>query len=209
MALHTSIQCGFTVVNTGGTFGDNTSPSNFDPSGLSRRCLSRFLWKTCSTLKERFQQFLPEPQTAAPPTPEEGATFVPADSGNINTGALDENSDRLPPPHNVHVDDALCADVAEFLFRTIWASVGGLFEVLGLPDNPLVHFTLSLDKFEAWHNHLRKLVGHRFNSRTLSVGMLPYKKDRLLSLLLVSTQKESFELIELAHLLAWRPREPH
>ena len=44
MALHTSIQAGYAVVNTGGTFGDNTSPSNFDPIGLARRIRASALW---------------------------------------------------------------------------------------------------------------------------------------------------------------------
>ncbi|CAB9527062.1 hypothetical protein SEMRO_1935_G306360.1 [Seminavis robusta] len=58
-----------------------------------------------------------------------------------------------------------------------------------------------MDKFESWYNHLRKLVGRRFNSRTLTVGMLPHKKDQLLELLQVWVSRSSFDLLEIAHLL--------
>ena len=42
-AMHTSMQCGYAVVNTGGTISDNTSPSNVDPIGLARRQLAWYL----------------------------------------------------------------------------------------------------------------------------------------------------------------------
>ena len=201
VGMHTSIQCGFAVVNTGGTFGDNTSPSNFDPIGLARRQLAQFLWRTSSTLKEKILKFLPPLRTAAPPTPEEVSSFVQADRDELNPGVLDEEGERLPPPYNMHVDDALYADIEQYLEHTVCASVGALFEVLGFPLDIRVPSSLSNDKFEAWYNHIRKLVGRRFNSRTLSVGMLPYKRDQLLLLLKDWLSKKTYDILELAHLL--------
>ena len=201
MALHTSIQCGFAVVNTGGTFGDNTSPSNFDPIGLARRQLSQFLWRTSRTLKARILPYLPSLRLAPEPPPEVVASFQPADPDSINTGVLDSSGSRLPPPYNMHVDDALYADVGTELVRTVCASIAGLFGILGFPTNPLVPSPLSSEKFEAWYNHERKLVGRLFNSRTLSVGMLDYKRQQLEALLKDWLSRGSYELLEIAHLL--------
>ena len=201
MALHTSVQCGFGVVNTGGTFGDNTSPSNFDPIGLARRQLSQFLWRTSQTLKETILPFLPSLRMAPEPSPEEVASFCPADPDSINTGVLDPQGARLPPPYNMHVDDALYADIGLWLVWTVCASIAGLFGILGWPTNGLVPSPLSSEKFEAWHSHERKLVGRLFNSRTLTVGMLDYKKQQLSDLLSQWLTRKSYELLDIAHLL--------
>ncbi|CAB9523034.1 hypothetical protein SEMRO_1369_G266880.1 [Seminavis robusta] len=101
----------------------------------------------------------------------------------------------------MHVDDNLYADVRAHLVRTICASVASLFDVLGPPTNPLVPSPLSGEKFESWYNHMRKLVGRRFNSRTLSVGMLPHKRAQLVELLQLWATRVSFDLLEIAHLL--------
>lgn len=201
MALHTSLQCNYCVVNTGGTFGDNTSPSNFDPIGLARRQLAWYLWKHDETIQNRVLPFLPEIHLSAEPSPEEVSLFSQADADELNPGVLDANGDRMAPPYNMHVDDNLYADVRGWLVTTISASVAALFDVLGPPTNPLVPSPLSLDKFESNYNHLRKLVGRRFNSRTLTVGLLPYKRQQLLEVLESWLPKPSFDLLEIAQLL--------
>lgn len=199
-AMHTSLQSGYCVVNTGGTFGDNTSPSNFDPIGMARRQLSWYLWKHDPAVKEKVKSYLPPLQLAASPSESEVESFCPADADKINTGVLDSDGARVAPPLHMHVDDALYADVSGFIFHTIYTSVAALFGILGYPTIQAPS-TLSLDKFEAWYNHERKLVGRRFNSRTLSVGLLPYKRDQLLALLLEWLAKSTFDLLEVAHLL--------
>jgi hypothetical protein len=104
-------------------------------------------------------------------------------------------------PYNMQVDDALYADVGPHLIHTICSSVGALFEVLGMPTNPLVPSPLSTDKFEGWYNHEQKLVGRQFNSWRLSVGMLPYKRERLLELLTHWSTVTTYDLLEISHLL--------
>jgi hypothetical protein len=99
------------------------------------------------------------------------------------------------------VDDNLYADVYQFILFTICISVAALFALLGMPTNPLVPSPLSMDKFEAFYNHERKLVGRRFNSRTLTVGMLPYKRERLLELLHHWVSTPTFDLLDLSRLL--------
>ena len=202
VAMHTSMQCGYCVVNTGGTFGDNTSPSNFDPIGLARRQLAWYLWKyRAEAVVEEVAKYLPPLQMADAPTRDEVASFARADADGINTGVLSPTGERLAPTYNMHVDDNLYADVGLFLSRTVCASVAALFHILGFPTDPLVPSALSGDKFEAWYNHLRKLVGRRFNSRTLTVGLVQYKRDLLLVLLTEWSTKETFDLLEICQLL--------
>ena len=201
MAMHTSLQSGYCVVNTGGTFGDNTSPSNWDPIGLARRQLAWHLWKHDPTVEDRVLPYLPPLQLAPAPTDDVVLGFRRADADGLNRGVLDTAGERLAPPYNMHVDDALYADIGAHLVHTICTSVAALFDVLGRPDNIQAPSPLSIDKFEAWYNHTRKLVGRRFNSRTMSVGLLPYKKVQLLELLELWVGKTSFDLLAIAHLL--------
>jgi hypothetical protein len=107
----------------------------------------------------------------------------------------------LPPPYNMHVDDNLYADVIAFIFHTIFVSVAALFYLLGWPTNPLVPSPLSMDKFHGSYNHERKLVGRHFDSRRLTVGMLPHKRERLLGVLRPWVHASSYDLFEIAHLL--------
>jgi hypothetical protein len=201
MAMHTFIQGAYGVVNTGGTFGDNTSPSNFDPIGMARRQLAWYLWEHDPDVDQRVLPHLPALQLAPEPTLREVSLFRPADKDTINSGVLDQAGKRLAPPYNMHVDDALYADVGTYLVHTICASVGALFGVLGMPTNPLVPSPLSSEKFEGSYNHERKLVGRHFNSRRLTVGMLPYKRERLLELLLHWTSATTYDLLEISQLL--------
>ena len=201
MSLHTSSQCGYCVVNTGGTFGDNTSPSNFDPIGMARRQLAWHMWSKDMDVVPRILPHLPPLRLAADPTPAEVDRFVQSDPDSMNSGVLHEDGSRKSPPYNMHVDDSLYADVGDHMIHTICVSVAALFRILGPPTNPLVPSPLSVDKFEGFYNHERKLVGRRFNSRTMSVGMLPYKRDQLLQMLSDWTSKTRFELAEIAQLL--------
>jgi hypothetical protein len=201
MAMHTFIQGDYGVVNTGGTFGDNTTPSNFDVVGSARRQLASYLWKHDPYVDNRVLPHLPPLQLAPPPTLSDVVAFRPADSDTTNAGVLDHLGERLAPTYNMHVDDNLYADVGAHLVHTICSSIGALFGVLGMPTNPLVPSPLSNDKFEGWYNHERKLVGRQFNSRRLSVGMLPYKRERLAILLRHWNDAPSYSLLEIAQLL--------
>ena len=201
MAMHTSMQSGYCVVNTGGTFGDNTSPSNFDPIGLARRQLAQRMWVSDLSIVSRMREHLPQLRFAEPPSPDVVSTFRVADKDTVNTGVLTDDGERMPPPYNMHVDDNLYADVRDKLEHTIAVSVASLFEVLGDPTNPLVPTPLSAEKFEAFYNHRRKLVGRLFDSRALTVGMLPYKRDQLRDLLTSWVSRTSYELLDIASLL--------
>jgi len=201
VSMHSSRQCGYCVVNTGGTFGNNTNPSNFDPLGLGRRQLAHYLWTAASSAVLTITPYLPALNLAPLPTSADVAAFRPADRDTTNPGVLSEDGSRKPPPYNMHVDDALYADVGMYIVHTICVSILALFWLLGFPTNPLVPSPLSVDKFESFYNHQRKMVGRKFNSRTLSVGLLDYKLDQLQVLLREWLGKPSFNLLEVATLL--------
>ena len=198
MAMHTSVQSGFAVINTGGTFGDNTSPSNFDPIALTRRYISQHIWEFDSDVIDRVRPYLPAIRMVAAPR---GTTFSPADSDSLNPGVIREDGTRMPPPYHMHVDDNLYADVGVYLERTVFSSVSGLFELLGPPDDPRVPTPLSGDKFEATYNHQRRLVGRLFDSRTMTVGILPYKLAQLRELFVSWETMRDFDLLEVSNLL--------
>jgi hypothetical protein len=101
----------------------------------------------------------------------------------------------------MHVDDHLDAEVLEFLERTICTSAAGLFDVLGWPDPERVPVPLSMDKLETTYSHKRRMVGRLFDTRRLTTGMLPYKRERLIELLKEWTTKTKFTLKEVAQLL--------
>lgn len=68
------------VINTGGTFGDNTPPSNFDPIGLARRQPVQHFWIHCCEEAQSVCRFLPPVSLADPPVTSEIATFASADA---------------------------------------------------------------------------------------------------------------------------------
>ena len=80
------------------------------------------------------------------------------------------------------------------------SSAAGLFDVLGWPDPLRVPGVLSLDKLETSYNHQRRCVGRWFDTRRLTVGMLPYKREELLVTLSDWSTKTSFDLLEISGL---------
>jgi len=201
VSVHSSRQCGYCVVNTGGTFGDNTNPSNFNPLGLGQCQLAHYLWMAAASAVATITPYPPALNLAPLPTSTDIAAFRPADQDSINPSVLSEDCSWKPPPYNMHVDDALYADVGTYIVHTICVSILALFWLLGFPTNPLVPSPLSVDKFESFYNHQRKMVGRKFNSRTLSVGLLDYKLDQLQVMLREWLEKPSFDLLEVATLL--------
>ena len=70
-----------------------------------------------------------------------------------NPSVLFEDGSRKPPPYNMHVDDALHADVGTYIVHTICISILALFWLIRFPTNPLVPSPLSVNKFESFYNH--------------------------------------------------------
>ena len=199
VALHAFVLLGFLCMNSANTFGDNSSPSNFEPWARARQQHAQYLWltRTTASLLAAAAHYNINIQLAPPPTPSEIQQFSPAYADSINKGVFDDRGQRLPPPYPHHVDDNFYSDVARYLGHTIAASVIALYTIFGDPD-PLRPDPLSRDKFLAFHNHLRKTVGYMLNSRSMRVSILEYKRDQMLELLLQWLSMVSFTLQQAA-----------
>ncbi len=94
VALHTSRQCGLGVFNTGATFGDNTSPSNFQSLADGRRYLAQYLWLNDHSVVDRTIRVLPPIHLADSPSDDVIASFTKADTDSLNLGVFYPNGDR-------------------------------------------------------------------------------------------------------------------
>ena len=197
IAMHNSIQCNLGVFNTGGTFGDNTTPPNWDIIAQVRQQLAQWLWLHSPNIVAQAAQYLP-PLTLATPALA-STSFAPAQQDTLNPGVLDAKGDRCPPPFDHHVDDCGIADVAMYVPRGVAASTLALYHILGFPS-PNVPDPQSKDKLNATYSHTRKFVGRAWNTRTLRVGMLDYKRLELIDRFKVWVAKPKFTLVEAAEL---------
>jgi hypothetical protein len=94
--LHCKIASGVMFVDTGQTFGDNTSPSNFEAVPNCRSQHAQALWHRPDTIA-RALPLLPAIAHQDPPTVAEAASFVQANRDSLNPGALDAFGNRRPP----------------------------------------------------------------------------------------------------------------
>jgi hypothetical protein len=199
VAMHCVVIFGMTLLMTGMTFGDNTSPSNWEPIARARSQFAKWCWSRMDDLVEKAKPYAPTFTTAPAPTPEERAAFVQATPDSRHKGVFNEDGTRRPPPYPHHVDDNLYADVKPFLERTIAATVWSLYTVLGFPD-PFHQDPLSHEKLMMHLTHLRNPVGRAIDTRRLTVGMTLAKRDILIAQLFLWLDKRTFTLLEIAQL---------
>ena len=183
---------------TGLTFGDTTSPANFELVARARRQYAKHLWYE-PDIVQRAAPYLPPLKLATPPTPAEIANFQRADLDTLNTGVLGYCGRRLPPAFAHHVDDNLYADIDDNLRRGVSASAIACFELLGYPA-PYHPNPLSLDKLDTHYSHLRRQLGYSVDSRSLEVCLLDHKREELLDQLSRWIGLTSFTLREAAEL---------
>jgi hypothetical protein len=91
--LHCKIANHVMCVDTGQTFGDNTSPSNFKAIPNCRSQHAQALWHRPATIAGALS-LLPAIAHQDPPTLAEATLFVQADRNSLNPGVLDA---RTPP----------------------------------------------------------------------------------------------------------------
>jgi len=187
------------ILMTGMTFGDNTSPSNWEPIALARQAYAMFVWENDADLVERAAPFTPEYTLTPDPTPEERAGFAKATACNLQRGVLNADGTRKPPPFPHHVDDNLWADIKEHLPRTLAATIWSLYIVLGFPDI-LQQDPLSWEKLRMLLSWLRDPVGRHVDSRRMTVGLTTAKRDILVGELRTFLKLKSFTIQEAAHI---------
>ena len=178
VGMHSCIIAGHLACSTGMTFGDNTSPSNFEPIADARRQLAKYLWKQSDTISQT-TKFLHAIQLATPPSTTETKSFVRADADSMNGGVVDSNGNRMTPQFDHHVDDNIYADVGEHMYKTVCSSVLALWQILGFPHDDTPD-PLSREKFCGTYTHLRKTLGHLVDSRNMTVGITAEKREILL-----------------------------
>lgn len=201
IAMHSSQQCGYGVVNTGAAFGDRTACANFEPIARARRSLAQWLYIHCHDIVERCAKYLPELELAPPPTPEEIAEFTPpADLDSQNPSILFPDGSRKPPPYLMYCDDCPYLDDEDNIRRAVSCSAMALFILLGFP-NDLVPNALSKDKLVTLYTHQRDWLGRAWDTRALTVGVIEYKRQQLADLLSHYTTSTKVTIKDLAVLL--------
>ena len=110
------------MMNTGLTFGDKTSPCNWEPITRARQQLTQHLLHEEDIIVAKAAQNLPPFPFAPPATPAERAAFERAIPDSINTGVLDEFGNRQSPKYDHHVDNNMYADITKLLPRAASAS---------------------------------------------------------------------------------------
>jgi hypothetical protein len=156
------------------SFGGNYCPPNWEALAIAWMETALHLWQQPDTI-ERVAPFLPPITFAAPPTPEEVAAFVQTNLDEFVLSVFDADGKRLPPPMNMHVDNALCAEIVEFFLLMVSASVLALYIVLGTPKPANEPDSLSRKKWVELSTHERKFCGIAVDSRAMTLSMVPAK----------------------------------
>ena len=196
--MHSKIINGTLYVDTAQTFGDNTSPANWEPIAICRAQHARALWHRIDTV-ERTLPLLPKIEHQQPASVEEISRFATANVDSRNKGVLDIHGKRQAPPYRHHVDDNLYAEVAPFLKRTVCASALALYEILGFPDGRQVG-ALSMEKLDTMYRPERTAVGYHVNTRSMTVSLLQYKREQTAVVIDPWLTNSSFTLLEGAEL---------
>ena len=199
VAMHSSISNNTLMMNMGLTFGDNSSPSNFEPVARARQQTAQHLWHKPEFIFEKAGPYLPQFKFAPPATDAERAAFAVAIPDTINVGVLDLNGNCRAPTYDHHVDDNMYGDITELIPRAAAASVVALYEILGYPDGRTPD-PISWGKFATTHGHLRRVVGWEFNTRDLTFALPADKRQALAELLSTWLSKTSCTILEAAEL---------
>ena len=92
-------------------------------------------------------------------------------------GALDGNGNRLPPSYTAHVDDNIFAEVAQYLPRSVAASVVSVDDVFG-GLHEYQEDVLSDKNLNLLYKEVRVLLGLFPNSCTMMVQLSPRRREK-------------------------------
>ena len=179
------------------SFGDNTSPSNFEIVAVARMQLAQYLWNLGDSIIERVSHKLPT--LNFPMMTENTVNFEPAVKDRINKGVINPNGKRQPPPFRHHVDDNLYADVPQYFHRAVAASLLSIYTILGWPDGRQPD-PFSFDKLETEYSHIRKCTGVIVNSRELTIALPEYKRNNIIELIEGFLSSDHYNIVQAAQL---------
>ncbi len=185
-------------MHTGLTFGDNTSPSNWEPIARARQQLAQTLWHNPDII-HKAAPYMPPISFAAPVTIEGRAHFAIAIPDSKNEGVFDKRGKRQAPRYNHHVDDNMYGDISELMPRAAAASIISLYEIMGYPDGKFPN-PISWEKFGSDYCHTRRVVGWEFNTRTLTYTLPQDKRESLKAMLEEWIPKTTCNILEAATL---------
>ena len=193
----------YLFIQTALTFGDKSSPPEFEPFAGIRTALGTDLNATGQDTVPEYSDYLDAVQFAPPPPI--GIVFAQARPDKFNQGVLDENGNQEPTEYNMHVDDNLYAEVGEERMR--WAmrcSIHSLNIIMGGCNPTERPNPTDFDKFvRETVSHRRCQIGCVTDTRLMTVTIPDEKREAILTLLRQEwgPHRRSFTLLEAARLL--------
>jgi hypothetical protein len=193
----------YLFIQTGLTFGDNSSPPEFEPFAGIHTALGTNLNANSQDIVPEYSDYLDAIQfTPPPPT---GTVFVQACPDKFNPGVLHDNRNQEPTEYNMHVDNNLYAEIEEERMR--WAmrcSIHSLNIIMGGCNPTECPNPTDFDKF------IRKIVSHQCcqigyvtDTRLMAITIPDDKRKAILNLLHQEWGPHccSFTLLEVARLI--------
>ena len=182
------------------TFGDTSSPPNFEPIAIARKHLARYYYDQPDTI-DRVARFLPELNIVLPSEADiESIMRIPPDSKN--PGVVDPQTNvASPPPYVHHVDDNLYGALGPKVKQAVAASILALYVLCEFPTETQPD-PFSYEKFVNAITHQRKATGTMIDTRSMYLWQPDYKRQNTVELLesWVKTRKD-FTVLEGLELL--------
>jgi len=185
----------------GQTFGDKSSPSNFEPFARARCALAQHYWLTKEEVP-LYEDYLDHVQFDAPPGKD--TIFTPVTANKYTPGVLRPNGTRRPTRHFMFVDDAMYADVPERMHLAMRHSIHAANVTFGMPDPTKRTNAVDYEKFfKQKVSHAIDVLGNWIDTRSMEISITTDCRSKVFKLL-ASTwhdQRKSFTLVEGAQLL--------
>jgi hypothetical protein len=193
----------YLFIQTGLTFGDNSSLPEFEPFAGIHTALGTNLNANGQDIVPEYSDYLDAVQFTPPPPI--GTIFVQARPDKFNPGVLDDNGNQEPTGYNMHVDDNLYAEIEEEWMR--WAmrcSIHSLNIVMGGYNPTECLNPTDFDKFiHEIVSHRRCKIGYVTDTHLMAITIPDDKCKAILNLLHREwgPHCHSFTLLEAARLL--------
>ncbi len=153
------------------TFGDTTSPPNWDPFSRATCQVARHLLSTPDSIPP--QDHYMSHVSISDPLALKPIQFTQVIHDRFNPGKIDQNGCTLPPNYAMHIDDKIYADISqERILLAVRAAITANDLVLGTQDALVKPDATDFDKLIAEPISFKRiLLGKEINTRTLMVSL--------------------------------------
>ena len=185
----------------GQTFGDKSSPSNFEPFARARCALAQHYWRINAQVPE-YPDYLDHVKYDAPP--DASTVFTQVRPDKYLHGVHRSDGSRLPTHYFMFVDDAMYADIRPRMNMAMRYSVHSANVTMGLPEPALRTNTIDYDKFlQQPVSHAIEVLGNWIDTRAMAMGLTPSRRTKIIKLLATTwhDKRRSFTLLQGAQLL--------